>query len=1356
MRTVFLLFFFVIAMTGLFSQNEAGFFKVPLQTPSDVPNWVQAMYAADPNVFEVDFLFDRYYRDRPFEKNVHTQNYKHWRRQVANFLNEEGFIRRPSYAEEEARARYLQDRRAALAHERGAVWQSLGPVETYEDGSATPISWHTNVYCVEQSAIDPDLLYAGTEGGGVFKSTDHGLNWTLVTANEPFGPGIQDIKISPFDVQTVYVTANRRIYKTENGGQNWSEVFFIDETGYQLRFDPGEAETVWCAARNGLYRTDNGGESWTLVQTGICWDVQFHPTNPSILYLLRSNSTLKRTEFFKSTDGGQNWDLKDIGWYVPADPANAQEFGAKIAVTAAAPERVYAGLIGDSKPDDNGWIGVYRSDDAGETWSNPSGQDGGPYPNNYNPAAYNDGYHQGFYNFDLEVSDLDPDLIWVGTIRLNESSDGGATFIPIGAANSQRLSLIHADIQDLEVLGDEVWVASDGGLNYSTDLLQSHESRKTGIVGADYWGFGSGWNEDVLVGGKYHNGNGIYYEAYGLGNYKQAGGVEEATGYVHPIESRKTYYAQGWTGNTQVREAANDLAGSFVSHPALPIVPNESYVESSSSGIYFDPRYADHLYAGIGSGIWKSTNGGSSFELLHDFGQNGRVFEIAIARSNPEVLYCVFQPGGGYWDDCDIHRSADGGLTWQQASAVPTNTWRLEIDVNPEDPDEIWVAANSGNNGSKVFSSLNGGQSWANRTTATLNGERPKDLFFQSGSPGLVYLATNAGVFYWDGAQQDWIDYSLGLPLIVNSLEMRPFFRDGKLRLATYGRGIWEAPLAQAITPLAQPITYRDTLFCSRDTVAFDCYSILNHDGASWEWSFDPEPSYVSSITDRDPKVLFGAEGTYDVTLTVTDGNGLSNSQTIPGMVTVFSQCQPDTIPGDALSLGGNQGDYATFGALNEPTNTFTISAWIKPEGMQNSFAGIAFCRGGSTTAGLNFRDNNELGYHWDNGQWWWSSGAVAEADEWSHVALVVEPERATIYLNGVAYVNEVSHPVEAFDALFALGADINWADRRFRGQMDEVCVWKRALSQEEVRLLRHLTKERLADPQDPAYDPDLLAYFQFNETPGARLLDRIGSHHGDLNGGASRLASSAPVGRGYSARATIAGPGAYPFGETGLSVAFPETGTFPDGEWVISRIDQLPNVLPNTNPGLGVYWILNHYGANSFFSAKPNWVFEPPLGMPSAEAIAQPSIVKLHRRKANEDGNLWSLNCQAGEVNDAFFSFSAGCDLTGSDGQQFYLAGQETDDEIVELSPTSSFEAGRERLRIYPNPIEGGSELLVQYTGTETLKFTLLDAGGKVLSKTTLPAGGTIRLPSALPSGLYFYSVQGATFIQNGKLVVK
>ncbi|MCB0623261.1 MAG: hypothetical protein KDC43_04915, partial [Saprospiraceae bacterium] len=66
---------------------------------------------------------------------------------------------------------------------------------------------------------DPDLLYAGTEGGGVFKSTDHGLNWTLVTASEPFGPGIQDIKISPFDVQTVYVTANRRIYKTENGGQ---------------------------------------------------------------------------------------------------------------------------------------------------------------------------------------------------------------------------------------------------------------------------------------------------------------------------------------------------------------------------------------------------------------------------------------------------------------------------------------------------------------------------------------------------------------------------------------------------------------------------------------------------------------------------------------------------------------------------------------------------------------------------------------------------------------------------------------------------------------------------------------------------------------------------------------------------------------------------------------------------------------------------------------------------------------------------------------------------------------------------------------------------------------------------------
>ncbi|MCB0643531.1 MAG: hypothetical protein KDC44_17915, partial [Phaeodactylibacter sp.] len=1001
------------------------------------------------------------------------------------------------------------------------------------------------------------------------------------------------------------------------------------------------------------------------------------------------------------------------GWYVPSDPANASENGGKIGVTAAAPDLVYAGLIGESKADDYGWIGVYRSTDAGETWVNPSGQDGGPYPVDYSPATYGGGYHQGFYNFDLEVSDEDPAIVWVGTIRLNESSDSAKTFIPIGAANSQRLDRVHADIQDLEVHGSDIWVASDGGLNYSNDQLQNHESRKFGIIGSDYWGFGSGWNEDVLVGGKYHNGNGIYYQDYGLGNYTHVGGVEESTGYVHPIDNRKAYFSQGWTNSTVVREVSPILGQPYLNHPAIPLFPNESYIESTSSGLYFDVRYADHFYLGYDNSFWKSTNGGASFDAIYTFDQAGKVLEIVQSRNNPELFYCVFQPGGGYWDPCYAYKSEDGGYSWSELAEVPSNSWRLEISLSPDDDDELWVSANSGANGNKVYQSINGGQTWVNRTTSALDDERIKDIFCQGGDSHLTYIASNTGFFYWQETTGEWNLHTAGLPLVTNALEMRPFFRDGLLRLATYGRGIWETPLVEPARPKAQPITYQDSLFCARDTVQFDCHSILNHSGAGWAWSFNPEPVYISDAGSRNPQVVFGEEGAYDVTLTVTDGLGFSDTKTIEDMVIVPGRCAPDTIPGTALYLPGNQSDYGTMGTLNLNSNTVTFSAWIKPDGMQNSFAGIIFCRAGSTTAGLNFRNNNELGYHWDNGHWGWSSGAYADADEWSHVALVIEPGQATIYLNGEPYSNLASHAVEAFDGPISLGADVNWQDRRFRGWMDEVCIWNRALSQEEIRLLRHLTKERQADPEDPSYDPDLVAYFQFNETSD-RLIDRIGFAHGQIAGNGMLMPSYVPVGKGTYAQEFITAAGNYSFGGTGLELTFTDNGSLPENPVVVSRIDLLPNLLPNTNQHPEAYWIINNYGASNF-SASTAAEIVPGGEGPSVNAFNDPATVQLHRRNANADEPVWTLNCtaDAAQVGPAgSFNFGEGCSFSGL-GHQLFITADEPGTVILGEPSALTHAYSKGQVIVYPNPVPSEGRLHLQYTGNEQLHWRLMDASG-------------------------------------------
>ena len=75
------------------AQNSKSFFKVALTPNTDMPQWAQEMYSQDPDVFMVDGLYSEYYAQNSFQKNIHTQNYKHWRRKVNEQLNADGFIR---------------------------------------------------------------------------------------------------------------------------------------------------------------------------------------------------------------------------------------------------------------------------------------------------------------------------------------------------------------------------------------------------------------------------------------------------------------------------------------------------------------------------------------------------------------------------------------------------------------------------------------------------------------------------------------------------------------------------------------------------------------------------------------------------------------------------------------------------------------------------------------------------------------------------------------------------------------------------------------------------------------------------------------------------------------------------------------------------------------------------------------------------------------------------------------------------------------------------------------------------------------------------------------------------------------
>jgi hypothetical protein len=191
------------------------------------------------------------------------------------------------------------------------------------------------------------------------------------------------------------------------------------------------------------------------------------------------------------------------------------------------------------------------------------------------------------------------------------------------------------------------------------------------------------------------------------------------------------------------------------------------------------------------------------------------------------------------------------------------------------------------------------------------------------------------------------------------------------------------------------------------------------------------------------------------------DSSGNGNNGTLTGTPTWVA----GHIDG-ALQFNGTT-DYvraSTFSILN--SNTVTMTAWVKRAGDQPGGAAILFYRdtGNTTPCGIGFSTvaglTNQLRYHWNNNSsatYNWASGLEVPNNEWVFVAVVVEPTRATLYLNGSSATNTIAHVTQSIPEI-NLGWDSYAASRRFRGVLDDARVYNRALSQAELAYLADTT----------------------------------------------------------------------------------------------------------------------------------------------------------------------------------------------------------------------------------------------------------------------------------------------------------
>ena len=709
-------------------------------------------------------------------------------------------------------------------------------------------------------------------------------------------------------------------------------------------------------------------------------------------------------------------------------------------------------------------------------------------------------------------------------------------------------------------------MASDGGIDFSQDELQSHhESRIRGLDAADFWGFAGGWNVDLLLGGKYHNGNSAHYQTYATGDFAHLGGVEEPTGYTNPYYPQRAVFGH-WSGESTERFTVPDeVTGAAQRLPSMSQRARERVGRGEGSLMSFDVYYGDWVYMGREHKLWKSRDGGATWYAAFAFPDSGVVAQFAQSRADPAVFYAFAKSEGR---PQQLFRSADHGESFTEVLAPGSNRTRMVLTLDPHDADHLWV---SDVYGRTTYQSTDGGSSWTERPMSEFPNDRVSDLLLVHTPQGyVVYACRKRDVLMYESWTQAWRSFDEGLPYIVSSLEFAPFYARRKLRLGTQGRGVWEVELPHELLPQAVPMAARRRVFCKRDTITLESHSILDQaDGATFAWSISPAPAYLSDASARRPRVVLDADGQYDVALTVKDAAGRTSTRTVEGLLHLEDRCAVGEAAGMALRLDVGQADVV---ATPMRADSMTIMMWVRPR-QNNNYAALVMRRSGERAVGIHVWENGELGIHHNDSHWWKRSGLLLNYDAWNHVAVTFAPDGATLYLNGKA-----SRITQRLDSLqwigtVHIGADANWGDdRRISADIDELSIWNRPLSQTEVRSYRHHTLQ-------PAAAPGLVNYYQFDE-PALQAYDLVGEGHGSFIRNAGLKLSDAPVaaGRTSSIAALSAGlPTEVP--ALGLTVT---AGDSIRGPLTVSYLEGTPHGRPQRPRMPNGYWIINDYSASA------------------------------------------------------------------------------------------------------------------------------------------------------------------------------
>src|SRR5947209_6460765 len=489
----------------------------------------------------------------------------------------------------------------------GLAWRGIGPFRGGRTVAATGVPQQPNVF------------YIGVNNGGVWKTNDYGRIWRPIFDDEPT-QSIGAIAVAPSDPNVIYVgsgeglqrpdlSVGNGVYKSTDGGKTWKHMGLAD--GQQipiLLVDPRDSNRVFAAVlgnpygpnpERGVFRSTDGGATWEKVlykdeNTG-AMDLAFDPADPQILYAdlwaarqapweIGNSFNGPGSGLYKSTDGGNTWHQLTRGV-----PTIAQGLG-RIGFTIAPSNRNRMYALMDASP---AYGGLYRSDDAGESWQKINKQERL--------------WGRGSDFACVQVDPKNEDKVYIANTTMYRSTDGGRTFIGIKGApggDDYHSIWINPQNSDIIFLGvDQGATLSVNGGNTWSSWYNQPTAQFYHVITDNrfpYWVYG-GQQESGSVGIESRSDDG----SITFRNWRPVG-VEEY-GYVapDPLNPNLIYGGKATRFNWETGDV-QDISPQ--------VIPGK-YRFVRTMPLLFSPVDPHTLYLGSNV-LFKTTNGGDSWDII--------------------------------------------------------------------------------------------------------------------------------------------------------------------------------------------------------------------------------------------------------------------------------------------------------------------------------------------------------------------------------------------------------------------------------------------------------------------------------------------------------------------------------------------------------------------------------------------------------------------------------------------------------------------------------------------------------------------------------------------------------------------